>query len=110
MKLPALPKSFFTLLGPATVKAIADEDKSIVGTVDYKTRVIQVDPNMVPSLQWLTLWHEVTHSALYDIGAHNVLTPEQTEAVCDAIGHYMLKAMEAGAISVSQARPRARSK
>lgn len=104
MKLPKLPKTFFSVLGPievADLVAPPPEAGDAVGLYKYVERRIEIEPKMAPEARWSTLWHEAVHVALNDSGVQNVLTKDQAEAVCDAVGGYLAAMMRAGRLRVT---------
>ena len=100
MKLPA---KVWSLLGSVPVKSepIApdkpDENPDF-GRWDGGTRSITVNNAASNATQISTLCHEMTHVAIWDAGGQNVLTEQQIEFVCDALGSYLGGAALAGYI------------
>lgn len=102
MTLPPIPKSFFSSLGPLDVKPLSErQSRKMCGKFSFVKRMISIAMKMHLKSQWMTLWHEATHCALADSGSNNVLTHEQAEAVCDAVGNYLAAMMEAGWLTVT---------
>lgn len=97
MKLPA---TVYSQIGPVAVslddRIHADKKEPAFGLFCGRTRTIKVDSGSAPEIQLATLMHEVTHLALFDAGANNVLTATQAEVVCDALGTYLAAAVLAG--------------
>jgi hypothetical protein len=88
VKLPRLPSSVFSLLGPVPVLVmdLSTEEggnETLLGIWNAARRDIRVRPLMAPVTALHTLYHEQTHCWLWDAGVR--LTSEQEEAVCDAI-------------------------
>lgn len=96
--LPGLPKSVFSVLGdvPVFLDQKIDYTESAMGLIEGRQRRITISPNQTDIAGWATLFHEMTHLAMWDSGVHNTLTKDQAEAVCDALGTYLAAAMQAG--------------
>lgn len=105
-KLPPLPKTLFSVLGPIPVALVPglDEKEKALGITRFQSREIGIQPGMTSTTQWQTFWHEASHVALYDGGVNDALTHEQEEAVCNAVGTYLAAAMQAGYITVNAAK------
>jgi hypothetical protein len=102
MTLPPLPACFFSSLGPLKVVFLGVKAaRKMCGKFSFVKRTISIAPAMDLKAQWMTLWHEATHAALADSGANNVLTHEQAEAICDAMGNYLAAMMVAGWLTVT---------
>ena len=101
-ELPKIPAAFFSLLGPLPIVRISDE----VSEKDEKFGEFLPSPRLIelshdnPVTEWSTLWHEATHSALFDAGVNNIVTHEQCEVICDVIGTYLTAMMLAGQLAV----------
>jgi hypothetical protein len=93
------PAEVFSVLGPLPVIRNDDlvEDREAFGETHFRPRTIVVDgKKSSPETRWSTLFHEMTHVALWDGGVHQSLTHEQREGVCDAMGTYLAAAVRAG--------------
>jgi hypothetical protein len=105
LKLPPLPTRVFSQLGDIAVSYFSAKKAAkhnLCGQYDYCARTIKVRPAMHAASEWMTLWHEMTHVALCDNGAHgNTLTKEQEEVVCDAVGAYLTAMMLDGSLKVT---------
>lgn len=106
--MPALPKEVFSVLGPLPVAIESDltEKESALGITRFRPRHIGIDAGSGPETQWQTLGHEITHVAMWDGGCHDILTNEQAEAVCNALGTYLAAAVRAGYIKITVPRTR----
>jgi hypothetical protein len=97
MKLPAV---VWSQLGDVPVRhvegMIESKEEPAFGRWNAVRRDITIDPQPCHATQMATLFHEITHVALWDAGGENVLTEAQTEFVCDALGVYLAGAMQAG--------------
>ena len=88
-RLPSLPQSVSTPLGPVPVErvdALQGEDGKEcedLGEVNYLLRVIRVRKKLALPVAWHTLEHEKVHLALWDAGVQ--LSHEVEERVCDVI-------------------------
>lgn len=97
MKLPA---SVWSQIGHIPVRheagMIDKPDDPAYGKWNAVRRDITIDPSPCNATQIATLFHEMTHVALWDAGGENVLSDAQTEFVCDALGSYLAGALKAG--------------
>ena len=113
IKLPKIPKTFFSALGPIAVRFLSKRKArkfGVCGRFKYIARRIELSPEMHITAQWVTLWHEAIHSAMTDAGAHgNTLTKEQEEVVCDAVGTYLTAMMLNGSLTVTSHRNKERA-
>lgn len=104
----AIPNEFFSVLGPLPVTLREDllEKDEAHGAFGATQRNILIDNSEGASRdhQWQTLWHEATHVGIWDAGAHEGLTPEQEERVCNAMGTYLTAMMKAGYLKVTKPR------
>ena len=88
MKYPALPKSLMAPGGPVSIvlrQTLTVEGKEAWGAWERHTRTIEIVKTAPPEHQWRVLFHELTHAALDDAGAANLMTAELEETICDAI-------------------------
>lgn len=102
-KLPPLPKTAFSVLGPLPVSispTLEKEDKAL-GMARFKSRTMVLDAELCPATEWQTFWHEVAHLAMWDAGVNDGLTHDLEEQVCNAMGTYFAAAMQAGYITVN---------
>lgn len=96
-----LPARVWSQLGPISVelKALSaptpGADADFGGWIPAK-REIELHADLCDASRIATLLHEVTHVALWDAGGENVLTDQQKEFVCDAVGSYFAGAVLAG--------------
>lgn len=87
---------------PVTRMELAEAEKcDTLGMFRPAPRAIQLSEGMTSVGDWATLWHEATHSALFDSGANNSLTDAQAEIVCDVMGTYLTAMMRAGELTVN---------
>jgi Zn-dependent peptidase ImmA (M78 family) len=95
---PRLPTSVYSSQGPIPIQTIQHlvETEGAYGRWRMRERIIEIDAQSAPATQIHTLFHEMVHVALWDSGAHAVVTPEQEEILCDAIGQYFAAAVQAG--------------
>lgn len=101
-ELPAIPATFFSLLGPMPIVRISDEaaaEDEKFGEWYPTTRHIDLG-HFAPHVEWATLWHEAAHSALFDCGANNLITDQQCEVICDVLGTYLTAMMLAGQLTI----------
>jgi Zn-dependent peptidase ImmA (M78 family) len=100
-----LPRSVFTALGPALIEVseIADSKESF-GIWNSQVRTVTIDGASSYENQLSTLFHEMTHIALWDSGVANFVEEKQAEAVCDAVGTYLAAAVLAGYLKFSVPR------
>jgi hypothetical protein len=64
-------------------------------------REIQLDATAGNATQLQTLAHEMGHVALWDAGTTDILTSQQEEAVCNAMGSYLAAAIREGWIKLT---------
>jgi hypothetical protein len=96
--MPPIPSQVFSVHGPVQVSE--RELEGLLGETRFDDRSVVLHSNAVPLTKWITYWHEAVHVALWDSGAHNGLTKELEETICDAIGNYLAGAVKAGHIKV----------
>lgn len=98
-----LPRTVYTALGPAPVDLsdIADSKESY-GIWNNQKRTVTIDGQSSYENQLSTLFHEMTHIALWDGGVGNFIDEKMAEAVCDAVGGYFAAAVLAGYIKLSR--------
>lgn len=85
---PPLPKTLAGPAGPFTVSLVERpmmDNRAVMGLWDGLKRHIEIDKTMPVAQQWLTFFHELTHVGLADSGLDELLSHEETEAVCDAV-------------------------
>lgn len=93
---PPLPTSVQGAGGTLTVQLVAEikpdePGEDILGQFDPSTRHIRIKKSLRGDQQWLVYFHELTHAALWDSGAHNALTGPAEEIVCDAVSTSRLR-------------------
>jgi hypothetical protein len=95
---PPVPSRVFSVLGmlPVTHKT----ELTDLGELDFTTRSINLQANLVLSRAWQVYWHEVTHLALHDGGVQD-LDAELEERVCDALGTYLAAAIRSGFLKIN---------
>jgi len=91
MTLPPIPDAVPSPLGPVPVVFVetlseASDDFETFGLWDMLNRVIKIREGLPIAVQWQTLYHEMTHVAIWDAGLHNVLTEDCIEILCDVLG------------------------
>lgn len=105
MKLPAFVWSQLGLVPVRAVEGmIESKDDAAYGKWNAVRRDITIDPAACSATQIATLLHEMTHVALWDAGGENVLSEQQTEFVCDALGSYLAGALLAGYVKLQVPR------
>jgi hypothetical protein len=94
-RLPPLPKSWWSPYGVVPVHVVPDlkseDGEACFGLWNPLTREISICAGMKREVAWLTLWHEVTHMDLQEIGVR--ITEDQIEAVCNAIAQARVQEM-----------------
>ena len=90
--LPPLPDAVATQLGPVPVRVVKKlrykkdgKKQRLFGRYCAIERVIEISAEAVPVMQWQTLFHEMVHVALGDVGLNNVISDEQVEVICDTL-------------------------
>lgn len=96
-----LPKAVFSMFGKMQLlrQPGACPEKAF-GVFRPNERHVAIHEQTAEDLGWPTYWHEATHVALFETGCMNVLKEEEMEAVCDAMGLYLSKMMDAGMLKV----------
>ena len=95
MKLPKLPTTIPSVLGPVPVARVVElrekeSGKSCLGLWRSAEREVEIlTPVSLPTA-WHTYWHEWMHIALYDAG---VELGEAEERVCDVIASARVREM-----------------
>lgn len=86
-KLPRIPKTASSLLGPVKVEIVEGlknkKDEELLGQWRCEQRDIRLTKGLSPIVAWQTFWHEWVHSVFFDAGVQ--LSEKKAEAVCDAI-------------------------
>jgi hypothetical protein len=90
-RLPPLPAAIPSPLGPVPVvlcpKIKRGKDKRFVfGKYNTAGREIHISQKASHVMQWQTLFHEWAHMVLHDAGLNNLLTSDQEEVFCEALG------------------------
>ena len=93
---PPLPTEVQGAGGTLTVqlvKAIAggEPGEDTLGQFEPSTRHILILRSLRGDQQWMVLFHELAHAALWDSGAHNALGGATEELVCDAFATSRLR-------------------
>ena len=93
---PPLPAEVQGAGGTITVqlvKAIACEvaGEDTLGQFEPSTRHVLILKSLRGDQQWMVLFHELAHAALWDSGGHNALGGATEEIVCDAIATARLR-------------------
>lgn len=92
--LPPLPASAFHQFGPIPVtlvddlRAPDDPTERLYGYWNAFDRTIAIRSGLHPVAAWLTLFHELTHANLSDVGVK--LSEEHEEAVCESVARARL--------------------
>jgi hypothetical protein len=106
--LQEIPNEFFSVLGPIPVEQKSDllEKDECYGAFGPSQRKILLDTSDGSTREhiWQSLWHEVTHLGIWDAGAHEGLTHDQEERICNAMGTYLAAMMAAGYLKVTTPR------
>lgn len=96
-KYPPLPKHVAGSGGDIDIVMVdkidvdVGEDHDVLGVFRATTRRIEVLKTLRRDQQWLVLFHELAHAALWDSGAANALAGSQEEVICDAIATARLR-------------------
>lgn len=104
-RLPKLPSSISTALGRIEVKLLTAKKaakKEALAIYDMEKRTIAIVGGGDSRMRWQAFWHEVAHVALWDAGAHNIMTEQQNEAVVDAIGTFLTQMMLSGQLKLKE--------
>lgn len=94
---PPLPKSVAGSGGDLDIVMVdkltvdAGEDHDVLGVFRATDRRIEILKTLRRDQQWLVLYHELAHAALWDSGAANALAGAQEEIICDAIATARLR-------------------
>ena len=90
---PPLPKEVQGSGGTLTIE-LSDkpgDESDNMGHFGPSTRHIQVLKSLRGDQRWMVFFHELTHAALWDSGAHNAVPGAAEEMVCDAIATARLR-------------------
>jgi hypothetical protein len=93
-RMKAIPKKVMGLGGWITVKVVpglTHKKKKVSGLWNARTRTISILAGELPREMRHTLYHELTHAAIYDSGQHNLLSEEGNEALCDMMAMARLR-------------------
>ncbi len=82
---PPIPRVVEGIAGPMRVDRPVNLPDREFGLFEFETRRIVVKATLPRDVAWSTLFHEMTHAALWDSGTHHLFTERQREAVCDAV-------------------------
>lgn len=106
MKLPAFVWSQIGRIKVlfAPIAAESGDEVPDYGRWEAASRTIRINSEPCADTQITTLFHEMTHVALWDAGGQNVLSDAQTEFVCDALGSYLGGATKAGFLKLQVPR------
>ena len=93
---PPLPKVVQGAGGALTVQLVdtiktANQEEDVLGQFDPSTRHILIKRSLRGDQRWLVFYHEMTHAALWDSGAHNALAGAAEEIVCDCVATARLR-------------------
>jgi hypothetical protein len=98
------------MFGPLVVEHCTPEESKIDrGFFLPDERVLKVSRDQPLAVQWQALFHELTHVALWDSGAHNALKGKQEEIICDAMGSFLAHMVTSGQLKLSPAWEKATS-
>jgi hypothetical protein len=87
---PPLPSEVQGAGGTITVQLVksipgGEPGEDTLGQFEPSTRHVLILKTLRGDQQWMVLFHELAHAALWDSGAHNALAGTVEELVCDAI-------------------------
>lgn len=84
---PSLPRTVQGAGGTLTVHLVAKPggDAENMGHFDPAIRRIEIAKSLRGDQRWMVYFHELTHAALWDSGAHNLVPGAAEEVVADAI-------------------------
>lgn len=93
---PPLPRTVQGAGGTLTVELVdkiepSTPEEDVLGQFQPETRHIRIKRSLRGDQRWLVYFHELTHAALWDSGAHNALPGPAEEIVCDAIATSRLR-------------------
>src|SRR5262249_15063555 len=91
-----LPADAPTLMGPMEIRADIKPSEKLFGQCRFDERVMRLRTDVHEVTQLQTFGHELTHTILWDSGLANVIDKEMQEAVCDAVGSWLARAMRSG--------------
>jgi hypothetical protein len=97
-----IPAEVYSALGPVVVvqKPKVCRGRAL-GVWKPIRRKIELQEDVAPETKLATLFHEMTHVALWDSGVSaGGITREQEESVCDAISAYLTGAVLAGKLTL----------
>jgi Zn-dependent peptidase ImmA (M78 family) len=91
VRLPPLPSAVPSPLGPVAVVLCpkikrGKDSRFVFGKYNTALREIHISQKASHVMQWQTLFHEWAHMVLRDAGLQNLLTSDQEEVFCEALG------------------------
>lgn len=99
-----IPTKVWSQLGDVAIEMKKDlkteAGESAMGLFGQYRREIELETEQCDASKLATLFHEITHLALWDAGANNSFTEQQCEIVCDAVGSYLAGAAIAGYLTI----------
>lgn len=100
-----LPNKVWSQLGPVGIRVktlsapAPGSDPDFGGWMPAK-REIELHDDLCERAKMATLFHEMTHIALWDAGGENIFTEQQKEFICDVVGSYFAGSMVAGYLTL----------
>jgi hypothetical protein len=96
-----LPSRVWSQLGPIKIEVRTLTATDPQGEPDFggwmpAKREIELHADLCDRTRLATLFHEMTHVALWDAGGENIFSEQQKEFICDAVGSYLAGAALAG--------------
>ena len=90
---PPLPKQVPGAGGPIEIRVVKHPggDPKNNGIFLPDSRTIEVASELRGDQRWRIYYHELTHAALWDSGAHNMFSGKQEELICDAVSASRLR-------------------
>jgi hypothetical protein len=101
-KWPRMPAEVYSLIGPYSVTVGPIAEVGVFGEVNHHTRAVTIREGLPPNTMVHTLMHEIVHMALHESGAEEVMSHEQQELVCTAVGLWLTGAIGAGWLTVKR--------
>jgi hypothetical protein len=98
MKWPKVPRIIEGMAGPVRVRFVRRvrvKGESCWGSWQAEKRLITLDASAPREHQWMTFFHEYTHSGLADSGIEMQVSDAGIEAICQTAASMQMRLMRA---------------
>jgi hypothetical protein len=87
----SIERTLMVLGTPIRVIEREPDDHGVAGSTDWLKGEIVIASGLSDRAKVMVYWHELLHAALEATGLGASLTAEQNEAICDGLGHAILR-------------------